>query len=508
MESPKPPKESERRRSSRATVSRPVLFTGARGEGLLRPGQAVDISAGGILIHTPQPELMGRHLDLELHPEGALESGDVIMVKGEVVRVDPLSGGTEYAMGVRFLHHVPATEYTGARLRPATRQEAEDLAGSIQRQLDALEPAVRLDVSGAARVAAAKQAGKGATAKSSRAGAQENSKSRRWWRGLFLGLLLLLLLVSLLVPLVWGMLWGINTFRTRSTVDVPEAPREPITLTEPEDSGPNLLDQRLAQIESEGPAYYINRGSFLLVQGKLPAAAQAFETALKSPTLTPVERFVAQLGEAQALASDGRTEEAVTLLEAPFAEHEYVPEPWLALKASFLEALYNRPESLEAQMPLVNAFTFEAGNSAGGPGGPAGGDGAGDPEALRIEVDTNRHLLTVLENNRIRAVYPVGLGVDGRTPSGQFAIANKIKNPDWYNRGAVIKAGDPENELGSRWLGLADEAGPTPLGIHGTRDETSIGANLSRGCIRMRPADVEELFSIVDVGTPVHIRAL
>lgn len=46
------------------------------------------------------------------------------------------------------------------------------------------------------------------------------------------------------------------------------------------------------------------------------------------------------------------------------------------------------------------------------------------------------------------------------------------------------------------------------VGIHGTDDTASIGENLSRGCIRMRPEDVEELFTLVDPGTPVHIRAL
>jgi len=497
-----PQDSAERRRSSRATVSRPVLFSGARGEGLLRRGEAVDISAGGILVHTRQPELVGRHLDLELHPEGALESGEVILVKGEVVRVDPLAGGSDYAMGVRFLQHIPATETTGARHRPATREEAEALAGTIQRQLDALEPAARLELSGAAKQASAKQAAK----KSGPAAASPEGR-RFWWRALFLALLLLLLLAAVLLPVILGMRWGLNTFRIRPAAPAPAAPAE---RTPPAGPGgraaSNVIEQRLAQIESEGPAYYINRGSYLLVQEKLPAAAQAFERALKAPELTPVERFVAQLGAAQSLAGEGKTEEAVALLEAPFDDPQFVPEPWLALKAAFLEGLYNRPEAPESRSPLVNAFTFQTRAPGAGQGGPE--VPAEDPGAIRLEVDTNRHLLTVLENNAIRAVYPIGLGIDGRTPEGLFAINTKLEHPDWYNRGKVIRAGDPENELGSRWLGLADGAGPTPLGIHGTEDENSIGNNLSRGCIRMRPADVEALFEIVDVGTPVHIRAL
>jgi hypothetical protein len=41
--------------------------------------------------------------------------------------------------------------------------------------------------------------------------------------------------------------------------------------------------------------------------------------------------------------------------------------------------------------------------------------------------------------------------------------------------------------------------------IHGTNQETSIGEAVSHGCIRMYNADVERLFSLVAVGTPVFI---
>lgn len=54
--------------------------------------------------------------------------------------------------------------------------------------------------------------------------------------------------------------------------------------------------------------------------------------------------------------------------------------------------------------------------------------------------------------------------------------------------------------LGTRRLILGDG-----YLIHGTRDEGSIGQNASHGCVRMRNADVELLFALVDVGTPVYI---
>ncbi|KAB3530498.1 L,D-transpeptidase family protein, partial [Alkaliphilus pronyensis] len=42
-------------------------------------------------------------------------------------------------------------------------------------------------------------------------------------------------------------------------------------------------------------------------------------------------------------------------------------------------------------------------------------------------------------------------------------------------------------------------------GIHGTDTPESIGTAASRGCIRMYNEDVEELYDIVPLGTPVRI---
>ncbi|MCK5091314.1 MAG: L,D-transpeptidase, partial [Gammaproteobacteria bacterium] len=41
--------------------------------------------------------------------------------------------------------------------------------------------------------------------------------------------------------------------------------------------------------------------------------------------------------------------------------------------------------------------------------------------------------------------------------------------------------------------------------IHGTAEEGRIGRPASQGCIRMRNADVIELFDLLDVGTLVNI---
>jgi hypothetical protein len=97
------------------------------------------------------------------------------------------------------------------------------------------------------------------------------------------------------------------------------------------------------------------------------------------------------------------------------------------------------------------------------------------------------------------------------TPRGQFKIVNKRFRPTWVNPakgsgewGANLPARippGPQNPLGTRAMDLNSRG----IRIHGTSAVGSIGFNASHGCIRMRMSDVEELFSLVDVGTPVLI---
>jgi hypothetical protein len=43
--------------------------------------------------------------------------------------------------------------------------------------------------------------------------------------------------------------------------------------------------------------------------------------------------------------------------------------------------------------------------------------------------------------------------------------------------------------------------------VHGTNEEHLIGTPASHGCVRMRNADIVDLFDYVDIGTAVHISA-
>lgn len=120
---------------------------------------------------------------------------------------------------------------------------------------------------------------------------------------------------------------------------------------------------------------------------------------------------------------------------------------------------------------------------------------------VSVWVDKSLNTLTLKVNGEAVKVYKAGTGVHGSTPVGDFKIVNRIENPPWHHDGKVIPFGNPENILGTRWLGF-DLKG---YGIHGTWDPNSVGSESSAGCVRLSNEEVEELYKIVPVGTPVTV---
>lgn len=114
-----------------------------------------------------------------------------------------------------------------------------------------------------------------------------------------------------------------------------------------------------------------------------------------------------------------------------------------------------------------------------------------DPDTIpfRIEVSINERRLKLFKSGVLQKQYPIAVGrILHHTPVGNFIIINKAPNP-----------GGP---YGTMWMSLSKEH----YGIHGTNDPASIGRAVSRGCIRMYNRDVEELASIIPIGTRVLIR--
>jgi lipoprotein-anchoring transpeptidase ErfK/SrfK len=129
-----------------------------------------------------------------------------------------------------------------------------------------------------------------------------------------------------------------------------------------------------------------------------------------------------------------------------------------------------------------------------------------------IIIDTpNTFLYYVLGHGKaIR--YGIGVGREGFTWSGVRSIARKAEWPDWYPPPEMIArqpylprmtAGGPGNPLGARAMYL----GGTEYRIHGTNDPTTIGKQVSSGCIRLTNEDVINLYDRVQIGAKVIVLA-
>lgn len=127
-------------------------------------------------------------------------------------------------------------------------------------------------------------------------------------------------------------------------------------------------------------------------------------------------------------------------------------------------------------------------------------------EELTLLVSKRCHKLWVLLGGVYLREFPVGLGLNDRTPEGVFEIETKIEKPDWYFDGRKIPYGHAENPLGTHWMGFVNTRRAVGYGIHGTDQPETVGQSVSQGCVRMRNTDVAELFGWVPRGTKVTIR--
>jgi L,D-transpeptidase ErfK/SrfK len=113
--------------------------------------------------------------------------------------------------------------------------------------------------------------------------------------------------------------------------------------------------------------------------------------------------------------------------------------------------------------------------------------------------------------------FPVSIGkMDWHTPLGITRIVSKIKDPTWTpppsvreehaRRGdllPVIVPAGPDNPLGRFAMRLGIPGGAYL--IHGTNRPAGVGMQVTHGCMRLYPEDIERLFAMVPVNTQVLI---
>jgi lipoprotein-anchoring transpeptidase ErfK/SrfK len=127
-----------------------------------------------------------------------------------------------------------------------------------------------------------------------------------------------------------------------------------------------------------------------------------------------------------------------------------------------------------------------------------------------IVIDTPDRFLFLVEAHGKALRYGVGVGRPGFEWSGVKRISRKSEWPDWTPPPQMLlrrpdlprhMAGGPDNPLGARALYL----GSSLYRIHGTNEPSTIGHNVSSGCIRMMNEDVIDLYNRVPVGAKVIV---
>ena len=113
------------------------------------------------------------------------------------------------------------------------------------------------------------------------------------------------------------------------------------------------------------------------------------------------------------------------------------------------------------------------------------------------------------------ATFPISIGrMDWQTPLGDWRVTRKRTRPTWRPPQSIIEeyAADgevlprvvppgPDNPLGDYAINLS---APGYL-IHGTNRPRGVGMQVTHGCLRMLPEDIEWLFPQVPTGLPVTI---
>ena len=127
-------------------------------------------------------------------------------------------------------------------------------------------------------------------------------------------------------------------------------------------------------------------------------------------------------------------------------------------------------------------------------------------KVLLLRIGENK--LYLYQDGKITHEYVVATGQpEYPTPTGEYYITEKRYLPTWVNPdptgwGAGMPASigpGPGNPLGTRALNWSIGG----IRFHGTEATYSLGYNASHGCVRLSMPEIEELYELVDVGTPI-----
>lgn len=451
--------DRERRAAPRTNMERHAMFVAIDGSTLLQSAVVTDMSRDGLHLRTRQPAPIGTVIEIEMEPRASATSSAPVIVRGRIVRVQELRDG-EYSVGVKLRYRIAKTD--APRAKAATG-------------LPPLKPA-----SGPKSTSTRKQA---------------NLDWRQWAvLGVFvavIGLMLLWPRQNTARAVTGGAGRGTTSNSPQEAIaETMKRLRTPNTGSGGQGSASDRTYNVLPLLPPEEPR---KNGENRVSKHDAPLSGNTLGD--QKPEANQSVRF----------ANDDD-------LAVDSLEPANPAGPDGALLAGGIETREQRGENLRrfridpaaiAHIPngvalLASARRAEQRNSH-----EYSGDKA--PEIVLI-VDRSDFTLTVVRDGRFAAQYPISIGANDSTPTGTFTIHNKIRNPDWYNRGETVPHGDPRNPLGGFWMGFAKDGKPLSYGIHATTDASLIGQPTGRGCVRLKSEHTDELFQSCDIGAKVVIR--
>jgi len=175
-----------------------------------------------------------------------------------------------------------------------------------------------------------------------------------------------------------------------------------------------------------------------------------------------------------------------------------------------------------AAAALFSLFTAPAASSSDSPSAPVASfteaaPASGAP-ADRIVVEKSKRTLTLFRQDKEIKTYKVALGRDpvgpkvrqgdNKTPEGVYFVDYKVRH-SVYHRALHLSYPNPDDVERARALGVPPGGS---IMIHGMKeDKLWMGDvqylfNWTNGCIALTNPEMEELWDLVSVWTPVEIR--